>query len=752
MVLRNRKFTTIIAAAALAFAAVSSAFADATVKFTYPSDVPENKVEITVYKGMPTSSSSAARQLAALEQVEKADAGYVFDAAGTYSYLVSGDKFYTVCKLFNITEDEVNNSTTKSIKVATGPIAGNGYEPCNVNLKNAPEDYVSILDARDKILCMWTDEIEAHFTTDGLIDPATGAALNVEDLLKTPAFTKNKKMHELSSQEDLDEFIADLCKNSNADGRMHYYNLGQTVNYQFNVPMIVFSANAALPEDYDPEAIAKALQEDGKLIVWEQSQIHPNEPAAGEGNLILMKQLCGDYGTEVLKHINIILIPRMNPDGSYLFQRSTYAGFDMNRDHTRLKAKELEYIHTAYKHILPEVVIDDHEYTFYGATTDGGEYVMSNGYDIEHEPASSLNNNETVNAIAINKFSKNVHRDLAMSGLRNFHYGTGATAVGYTVNNCIGRAYYGLFNSISLLVETRGIGGGRQNLARRSLSHLLAAQSFIRTAIENADEIRTAVANARQEVIDKGKTFNEEDKVVICHQASGATVTPYVTEHIQYKMDGTEINNGAMAMYMNDYALRSRIRPTAYIVPLDEVSEEVITEIKRILDNQGAEYYEVEAGTKAPVKRYYYIGAFEYLANPKVSPRMTTSFEAGLRAEQEVTFEKGALVVPMDQVAGNVIAMTFEPDVNDSNGYDGTLVQGQGYNNATDTVANEKYLPVIYHDTDNNYPIYRYEVDDPRTSLPAKGWQGDGGSSGCNTGFGMLVLLAIIPLTFRRKK
>lgn len=161
-------------------------------------------------------------------------------------------------------------------------------------------------------------------------------------------------------------------------------------------------------------------------------------------------------------------------------------------------------------------------------------------------------------------------------------------------------------------------------------------------------------------------------------------------------MDGTEINNGAVAMYMNDYALRSRIRPTAYIVPLDEVSEEVITEIKRILDNQGAEYYEVEAGTKAPVKRYYYIGAFEYLANPKVSSRMTTSFEAGLRAEQEVTFENGALVVPMDQVAGNVIAMTFEPDVNDSNGYDGTLVQGQGYNNATDTVTNEKYLPVIY--------------------------------------------------------
>jgi nucleoid-associated protein YgaU len=56
----------------------------------------------------------------------------------------------------------------------------------------------------------------------------------------------------------------------------------------------------------------------------------------------------------------------------------------------------------------------------------------------------------------------------------------------------------------------------------------------------------------------------------------------------------------------------------------------------------------------------------------------------------------------MDQVSGNVIAMIMEPDVNDSNGYDGTLVQ---------------YGVVSYDETTKNFPIYRYEGNDPRTTL-----------------------------------
>ena len=49
--------------------------------------------------------------------------------------------------------------------------------------------------------------------------------------------------------------------------------------------------------------------------------------------------------------------------------------------------------------------------------------------------------------------------------LRPYNYGSYAS----TVNNAIGRAYYGLYGSLSFLVETRGIGAGSTNFARPRL-------------------------------------------------------------------------------------------------------------------------------------------------------------------------------------------------------------------------------------------------------------------------------------------
>lgn len=83
------------------------------------------------------------------------------------------------------------------------------------------------------------------------------------------------------------------------------------------------------------------------------------------------------------------------------------------------------------------------EFTFYGVTEDG---YMKNADDMQSTPASSLNNDPLVNQLA-EEAVDGLHKNATDSGLRVYHYGT-------TVNNPIGRAYYGLYNSISILVET----------------------------------------------------------------------------------------------------------------------------------------------------------------------------------------------------------------------------------------------------------------------------------------------------------
>lgn len=61
----------------------------------------------------------------------------------------------------------------------------------------------------------------------------------------------------------------------------------------------------------------------------------------------------------------------------------------MNRDHMSLKAAELAQLHTAYRLFMSEVVLDTHEFTFYGAYNDdwtsAGEY-MENADDLETTP------------------------------------------------------------------------------------------------------------------------------------------------------------------------------------------------------------------------------------------------------------------------------------------------------------------------------------------------------------------------------
>ena len=664
-----RKLTSILLALSMAasmlITCASAAPSGIQLDLVYPEDVPQESVTVTVYQGYPTSYSNAAAQLEEMEALTPAEDGsLVLPEAGTYSCWVRGDGFYNVCQLFNVTEADAA-AGVKELTLKTSRMAYNGYEPSSPDLADVPDGYSQPSDA---VIMLWPDEILANFTT---------SSLKGFSEFKTPFFTNERAQHEFTSQ---DEMMAFLTEKSAACGDMYTYILGSTPAYHFQMPIAVFT-QTDLSSASTLEQAGELVRANGKLNIWIQCQIHPNEPAAGEGALALIDDLTGSYGEQVLKDANILVIPRINPDGSYLFTRTTYQGFDMNRDHMALKAPELAYLHTAYRYFMPEVVADGHEFGFYGVE-DG---YMRNADDLEVTPASSLNNSAAVNKLA-EEVVDAVHVNTTEAGLRTYHYG-------FTVNNPIGRAYYGLYNSISILIETRGISGGSQNFARRVFSQQQTTHSIIDASIANASEIKSTVAAARAEVIKKGASYREDDVVVLHQTASGKTMSPRELTRYQFSLDGVgETKTSAAALSMNDTVVRSRTRPTAYVIPKDIPN---LDKILYILDNQGAEYYELAPGSSAELAQYFYEDAYTY-------NERELGFTAGLRDVQTVTFEQGAYVIPMDQVAGNVIAMTMEPDVNDSNGYDGTLVQ---------------YGIVTYDETTKDFPLYRYIGDDPRTTL-----------------------------------
>ena len=649
--------------------------------FTYPESIVAEDVQVDLYKGYPTSASKSLEAMISNGELKAikadADGNFTVTEPGTYSYHISGDGYYNILKLFNITQEDIDAGKI-NVEVIGGKLGtndgqfGDGYQP-TVKPSQAPDTYK--MDNRDAMLCLWTDEILEHFTMEGT--KMTGE-------YDTPAFDGTDAAHEVTTQEELMEFLKD--RDAKCD-YMHLYSAGTTGNYDMDIPLAVFSTTE-IPAGATLEEAAKLVSSNGKTTIWYQTQIHPNEPASGEAALAIIDKFINESDTkDLLNDVNLIIVPRINPDGSYLFSRATYEGFDMNRDHMALKAVELAQLHTAYRLFMAEVVLDGHEFTFYSASTDkeNGEGIMGNADDLMTTPATSLNNNKAITDLAL-KMCGTAFEDATDAGLRVYHYGT-------TTNNPIGRAYFGLLDTFSFLIETRGIGAGKTNFERRVYSQEVAIMSYIKSTAENAEEIKKIVAEARQDTLDKGPVYGEENDLLYLHQTkSGETKTPYDVDRYQFYMDGDAKITEDVALDLNDIGARTRMRPTAYVIPADH---ENIEKILYIMDNQGAEYYKLDAGSKAKLEQYYYAGQREGATNEK-------DIEAGLHEAAEVTFKNGAYVIPMDQLAADVIAMTFEPDVTDSVGYDGTLYQ---------------YGLVTYDANTKDFPIYRYTGNDPRETL-----------------------------------
>ena len=228
-------------------------------------------------------------------------------------------------------------------------------------------------------------------------------------------------------------------------------------------------------------------------------QQHGNEPAGGEAALALAEEILLK-DPKLLDQVNVLVMPRANPDGAQNFVRATASGLDVNRDHLLLQTPEGQAIAEVARRFQPQVVMDLHEFTV------GDRWIAKFAgyakYDALLQASTVGNMDRDIAERALRDYVGAARTALESHQLTTFWYHTASTdpqdkvvSMG-GVQADTGRNVFGLRNAVSILIETRGVGLGRAHFARRVHSHVLASLAVIKSAASQGDSLGRVNTNS----------------------------------------------------------------------------------------------------------------------------------------------------------------------------------------------------------------------------------------------------------------
>ena len=299
----------------------------------------------------------------------------------------------------------------------------------------------------------------------------------------------------------------------------------------------------------------------GRAVALLIGQQHGDEPAGAEALLVAARELAQGRLAHVLERIDVVVLPRANPDGAAWHTRVAADGIDINRDHLLLRTPEAQAIARLVGELTPVLVVDLHEYTVAGRYLDKFDAVQRN--DLLLQYAMTANYPTAWSDASERWFAAPLRDALSHAGLTHEWYYTNPTTPGDLrlsmggLQPDTGRNVHGLKQSISFLLETRGVGIGRAHLQRRVHSHLVALQALLDSAAARADDL---VALQRRSGAEVAAAACQGDVVVL------AAATP--TQRALLMLDPETGADKAVSVQwdsaLQPRVLRARERPCGY--------------------------------------------------------------------------------------------------------------------------------------------------------------------------------------------
>jgi hypothetical protein len=398
----------------------------------------------------------------------------------------------------------------------------------------------------------------------------------------------------------------------------------------------------------------------GKPTVLIVAQQHGNEPAGSEAALVIATRLAGGDLAPLLDRINVLIVPRANPDGAEAFLRDTGVRIDMNRDHLLLRTGEARAIALVAREYQPDVVIDAHEFTVLDrwVTKFGG--AMS--YDALIQYATVGNLPPALTRDADTRFRTAILAALEGAQLSaHWYFTTEAGSSDRTVS--MGgvqpdtwRNVGGLRNAVSFLLETRGVGIGRAHFKRRVRTHELTMEALLRTTAAYPAEVLALTRAAATSVAAsacRGAYVVESD----------ATRTTHMLVFIDPVTGSDREVEVPWRSALDIRTLRTRPRPCGYF--LDGAQRDAAARLRDL----GVVVEQLTTPLAARVERFRIVKTEESrradgrgaIDDPESVLRITVETEP-----VEVGLPAGTFYVSLAQPLANLAAAALEPDSQNS--------------------------------------------------------------------------------------
>ncbi len=394
-------------------------------------------------------------------------------------------------------------------------------------------------------------------------------------------------------------------------------------------------------------------------------QQHGNEPSGKEAALVLLNRITAGACDTLISHLDLYVIPSVNPDGNEAGKRANANGADLNRDHLLLTQPEVRALHAVFARVQPEVTLDVHEYSAFRKEFRTAGYVRT--ADEQFGAPSNLNVAPAIREYGLQHLFPFLQNELAKKGIQFSDYlrmqAPGDTVRYSTTSIDDGRQSLAILNTFSFILEGRNGRDVNDGLERRTAGQLAAIESFLEFVNRNNTEIRSLVRSGRERIT--------------------RSTEPVVTQ-MDYVYEGATIDVPVRTLFTNIDSvvsmafapvvkpLESVQRPAAYIVPRTQRT------IRDLLDRHAVRYDTVVRAERRKVE----IATVVDVTGSWMENKPTTAVTTRMRTA-EVSLEPGDIVVPVNQLQGTMLVIALEPSsmwgIAQEEPFAGLLVKGADY-------------------------------------------------------------------------